>query len=117
MRYVESYMHHNQIAVLVELETQDIITTRCSEFTDLATDIAMHIAATNPAGLDNNAMENVIPLKFQGRDIDLAEEALLNQAWIKDPSISVRELIENVSKKLETSIRVARFCRFDVNDT
>ncbi len=117
MRYIESYMHHNNIAVLVEFETPDSITFSCSEFTDLAKDIAMQITATNPTGIDTPSMLNVIPIQFQSGKTDLTEEALLDQPWIKDPSITVRELIAQVSALLKTPIRITRFCRYDVDDT
>lgn len=117
VRYIESYIHHNRIGVLVELEIPDQITALCSEFTDLARDIAMHIAATNPTGLDKTSVLNVIPVQFRAEIEDISEEALLEQAWIRDPSITVRELIENVSSILKTPIRVTRFCRYDANDS
>jgi len=117
VRYVESYIHHNRIGVLVELETPDLITVQCEEFIDLAKDIAMHIAATNPTGIDKTSALNVIPIQFKAGIEDLSEEALLEQAWIRDPSITVRELIGRVSTTLKTPIKVTRFCRYDEDDT
>ncbi|CAN0473979.1 unnamed protein product [Discosporangium mesarthrocarpum] len=77
----------------------------------------MHIAATNPYGIDKSSALYVIPIQFKTGIEDFSEGALLEQAWIKDPTLTVRDLIGNVSKKLKTPIRVTRFCRYGADDT
>lgn len=117
MRYIESYLHHNEIGVLIELETPDEITLRCQEFKDLAMDLALQIVATDPLGIDSRDMRNVIPARFRQEESPVANEALLDQAWIKDPSITVREMLQKVEEVLKTPIRIRRFTRYATNET
>ena len=100
MRYIESYIHHNRIGVLLELYTPDDIAVRTREFKSLALDLAMQIAASNPAGVSDEAAN------------EGDTESLMEQAWIKDPSMSVRDLLESVSKVLQAEIRIVRFVRY-----
>ena len=61
------------------------------EFLELANDVAMHIAASQPANL----------------------EALLNQPFVKDSSVTVGEKISKVSAQLKEEVSVERFVRWD----
>ena len=116
MRYIESYVHLNKIGVLVEFDIPDLITLGSEEFQQLARDIAMHIAAANPTGIDANSMFNVIPVQFREGQTGISAEALLEQAWIKDPGIRIGDLIDRVSRDLRAAIRVTRFARYSVDD-
>jgi elongation factor Ts len=116
MRYIETYLHQNRIGVLVEFDTPYEITLASAEFQELAKDIAMHIAAADPTGIDANSMLNVIPVKFREGQTGTAAEALLEQNWIKDPRIRIGDLIDEVSAELKTPIRVTRFARYSIDD-
>jgi elongation factor Ts len=89
--YIESYVHNGRIGVLVELDVSDSIVTRIDGFTSLAKDIAMHIAAEAPASV--------------------AE--LLLQQFVKDPSLTVGQLISKAANELREQIAVRRFVRWD----
>lgn len=116
MRYIETYLHQNKIGVVLELETADEIALRCQEFRELAYDLALQIAATNPVGIDARQMASVLPPNLRSDETGMIDDALLEQDWIKDESITVRELINAVEDALKTSIRITRFTRFDIND-
>jgi elongation factor Ts len=116
MRYIESYLHQRRIGVLVEFETPYNSTLQSDEFQTLAHDIAMHIVATNPLGIDREKMLRAIPVALRPDATDVEERALLQQAFIKNPAITISELIEETSQALDTTISVTRFVRFDVDD-
>lgn len=116
VRYIETYLHQNRIAVMLELETPDAITVRCKEFRELAKDLTLQIAATDPVGIDSKHMLNVIPIQFKGEESSVTNEALLDQDWIKEPTITVGELLHRVEEQLGTSIRITRFSRYGVDD-
>ncbi len=116
MRYIESYLHQRRIGVLVEFETPYSITVQSDVFQTMAHDIAMHIVATNPLGIDREKMLRAIPLALRPDATDVEERALLQQAFIKNPEITVSELIEETSQVLNTTISITRFVRFDVDD-
>lgn len=91
---VEAYVHGNkQIGVLVELKSESDFVSRNPEFQALARDLAMHIAATNPSGTED----------------------LLKEQYIKNPNISVQDLIRESIQKFGENIIIANFARFSVS--
>ena len=90
---VEAYIHANsKIGVLLELKCETDFVARNEEFKDLAHEIAMHIA-----GMDS-------------KDV----ETLLTEPFIKNPSITVKDLIETKIGKLGENIKIGRFIRFEL---
>ena len=108
---VESYIHgEGRIGVLVEINCETDFVARTDDFRALARDVAMQVAAMSPAGL---APEDV------GEDVPEGEReqvALLTQAFVKDPSQSVQQRIEETIASTGENIRVTRFARFELGD-
>src|SRR5680860_651196 len=89
---VSSYIHSNgNMGSIVEVHTETDFVAKNPEFKTLADDLAMHIAAMNP--------------------VDVAE--LLEQSFIKDPSLTIKDLVQNHIQKFGERIEIARFVRFD----
>lgn len=87
---IESYVHNNnQIGVLVEVKSETDFVARNEEFRTFAHNIAMHIAAANPA--------------------DVAE--LLKQAYIKEPEITISDYLKQMIQKFGENIKISRFFR------
>lgn len=87
---VDAYIHANKkIGVLVELLCETDFVARNPLFSQLAHELAMHIAALAPAD----------------------EEELLSQPYIKDQDVTIRELINQYVAKLGENIRVGSFSR------
>lgn len=126
------YSHLNgKIGVFVELEG-------ASGQETLARDIAMHVAAEAPEYL--KAEEVPANIKAQEEDIaksgvpsnkpaDIIEKivagkmrafydsvCLLNQKYIKDPSVSIATLVENKAKELDTKLQITRFVRWQIGE-
>ena len=90
---VESYIHANKkIGVLLELVCETDFVARNPMFGELAHECAMHVAAMAPQNLDE----------------------LLQQAYIKDPSKTINELITDAIAKLGENIKINRFERFQI---
>ena len=87
---VEAYIHSNgAIGVLLQLVCETDFVARNPLFKSLAHDIALHVAAMDPAGVD----------------------ALMDQEFIKDPSKTIKDLIvENVAQ-LGENIKIEKFSR------
>ena len=85
-----TYVHNDRIGVLFELRCETDFVARLDEFKKLGHDIAMHIAAMDPA--------------------DQAE--LLAQPFVKDQSTTVENLIKSVVAKTGENIQLGRFCRY-----
>ena len=138
---VGSYIHAGgKIGVLLELNCESDFVARTDDFQGLLKDIAMHIAAVDPryVGKDEVTPEdmerekeiyraqaaatgkpaNIIEKMLEGKMGKFYEEVcLLEQPFIKDQSISVKELIAQKVGKLGENITVRRFARFKVGDT
>jgi len=91
---VRAYVHAtDHLGVLIEVHTETDFVAKNDELKALADDIAMHIAAAGPA--------------------DVAE--LLEQEFIKDPSLKISDVIKGAIQKFGERVEVIRFARFDSN--
>ncbi len=135
---VGSYIHAGgKIAVLVELNCESDFVARTEDFQELLKDIAMHIAASDPRYVkpEDVTAEDlerekeiyraqaaatgkpapVIEKIVDGKMAKFYEEVcLLEQPFIKDQAVSVKELIAQKVGKLGENITVRRFARFKV---
>ena len=116
---VETYNHAGKIAVVLELACNDEISVNTCQFKELAKDVAMHIAASNPISIQALSSADVISIDT-GEKIDEANnqnESLLTQPFVKDPDLTVGEVIKAAGTALNTSIRLVRFARFEADRT
>ncbi|MGQ9572358.1 MAG: translation elongation factor Ts [Dehalococcoidia bacterium] len=103
---VEAYIHPDgRLGALVELNCQTDFVARTDEFRALAHDLAMQVAATDPQHI---AVEE-LPAGSDGKPEELC---LLAQPFIKDPSRTIQDLINDIIAKTGENIRVRRFARF-----
>ena len=135
---VGSYVHMNsRIGVLVELNCESDFVARNTEFQELAREIAMQIAASWPryvssdeipdevldaekaiirAQLDEmkkppEIMEKIVQGKL-GKYFE--EVCLLDQPYIRDDKLKVRDLVTQAIAKIGENIKVRRFARFEI---
>jgi len=137
---VGSYIHMGgKIGVLVEVGCETDFVARNDEFQKLVRDIAMHIAAASPVavrredfaadlvererGVYREQMkESGKPEQIWDKIIDgkiekfYAEQALLEQPFVKDPDITVGELITRTSAKTGEKVEVRRFTRYALGE-
>lgn len=105
---VISYIHGDgTIGVLVELRCETDFVAKTEPFKILARDIAMHIAAMNPACVKPEDIPQKTETYYD-------EMCLLNQKYIKDTTRTIRELIAEYVAKVGENIEVARFARFEI---
>lgn len=131
------YNHGGKIGVLVELVTTG--DTSSADFQDLGKDLAMHVAASAPKFLNGNDIdedfkqkeseiyraqlleegkpENMIDKIIMGKLNKLAKGVcLLEQAFVKDPDVTVKKLVETVSGKFGSEISVKSFYQFNLGE-
>ena len=82
---------------------------RTPEFRELAHNLAMQIAAMSPTHID----EDDVP---EDEQVNPQEDCLLQQAFIRDPSKTIDELLKETVGKLGENIRVRRFTRFALGE-
>jgi elongation factor Ts len=100
---IEAYIHQNgRVGALVEVNCETDFLARTEEFHKLAREIAMRGATMNPTSIGSMDV------------LDDNEEALLNQEYIRDARLTIRELIRRTMSEVGEEIEVARFVRFEL---
>ena len=137
---VGSYVHMGgRIGVLVEVNCETDFVARNDEFQQLVRDVAMHVAATNPAAVSREDIPSDLvereravyleQMKESGKpdhiwdkivdgkiDKFFQESALLEQPFVKNPDITVGELVTQASARTGENIVVRRFARFALGE-
>ncbi len=133
---VASYVHSNGgVASMVELLSETDFVSGNEEFKKLAYDIAMQIAATNPEFLKKDDItpeskakaEEVFAVEVKDKpeamkakilegkiNAYFADKILLEQPFIKNPDLTIANLLENAIQKFGEKIAIGRFARFSV---
>ncbi|MFC1875464.1 elongation factor Ts [Chloroflexota bacterium] len=107
---VEAYVHAGgRIGAMVELNCETDFVARTDEFKELAHNLAMQVAAMCPQFVS----EDEIP-KGQEADIEATTACLLKQPYIKDPSVTIEDIIVAAIAKVGENIKVSRFIRFEL---
>ena len=98
---------------MVEFEARDKMTFRTTEFQEFALNTALQIAAHAPAAVSADDLADVIPIRGRTSASELASgEALLDQAYVKDPTVQYKDVLHGVEAKLGIEIRIRRFVRY-----
>jgi elongation factor Ts len=139
---IEKYIHTGaKLGVMVEVNCETDFVAKRIEFQELAKAIAMQIAAcpavevVSEADIDDAFIEKEKALEAQSEDLQgkpaeivdkivagrvaklVKTKLLLEQPYIRDPNMSVDELVKSYISKLGENIKVARFMRFNVGET
>lgn len=136
---VSSYVHAGgKIGVLVEVNSETDFVARNPKFSELTRDVAMHIAAMSPQYLDRESVPSEVLDRLRaefkaavpaGKSAEVAEKivegklnkwfeehCLLDQAFVKDDSMSVGDLIHRAIGALGERIRIRRFTRYALGE-
>jgi elongation factor Ts len=137
---VGSYIHMGgKIGVLVEINCETDFVARNDAFQALVRDVAMHIAAAAPVAIrredfpsdlverERNVYreqmkESGKPEQIWDKIVDgklekfFAEQALLEQPFVKNPDLTVGQLITEAASKTGEKIEVRRFTRFALGE-
>jgi elongation factor Ts len=116
---VEPYVHAGgRISSLVEVNCETDFVARTQDFKTLAHDVAMQIAAMNPRYVSEEEIPagdwDALEREFGDRKSALAAVSLLDQAFIKNPKLTIRDLVKEVISKVGENVIVRRFARFEV---
>lgn len=138
---VQSYIHAGgKIGVLVEVNCETDFSAKTEDFADFVKDMAMQVAATSPVAVDreqvpqetiakekeiyaSQAEESGKPEKVIDRIVDgklqkfFSEACLLEQPYVKNPDITVQELLNELMAKTGENILIRRFARFQLGET
>lgn len=137
---VEAYIHGaGRIGVLVEVNCETDFVAKTEEFKALVRDVAMQIAATKPEfvrreevpaeavekereilraqALNEGKPEKIVDKMVEGRiEKYYKEVCLLEQPFIKDPDVTVKQLLTDKIAKIGENINIRRFTRYELGE-
>ena len=135
---VECYIHAgSKLGVMVEVGCETDFVAKTDDFIAFARDIAMHIAASCPVGvsraevpaeliareteiykaqaLDSGKPENIVDKIVAGKiEKYISEVCLLEQKFVKNPDLSIQDLLNELIAKMGENISIKRFARFQI---
>jgi elongation factor Ts len=136
---IGAYIHNGKIGVMLEVNCETDFVARNPDFQALVKDIAMHIAASDPRFIRKEDVtedvmakereiyteqaratgkpENVLSKIVDGRMSKYYSEAcLLEQPFVKDPAVTVRDYIASYIQKIGENIQVRRYVRYKLGE-
>ncbi len=103
---IETYVHQGgHLGVMVEINCESDFVARTDVFKELAHNLALQVAGANPLCVNKEDLVN-------NTDLTPEEACLLLQPFIKDPSKTVQDIINEAIAKTGENIKIKRFCRF-----
>lgn len=138
---VESYIHtDSKLGVLVEVNCETDFVAKNDDFKAFAKNIAMHIAATNPVGIrPEDVSEEIINKEkeiYHGQVLEMGkpekiadkivegklkkyfkENCLMDQDYVRNPEMTVTDLLNEMIAKIGENISIKRFVRFKIGES
>jgi len=138
---IQSYIHMGgKLGVLVEVNCETDFVAKNDDFIAFAKNLAMHIAASNPLGIQSDdipeelvdrereiyraqALEMGKPEKVIDKIVEgklekfYKDNCLLKQPYVRDPDIAVADLLNDLIAKIGENISVKRFVRFQTGES
>jgi elongation factor Ts len=137
---IQSYIHMNgKLGVIVEVNCETDFVAKNDDFKVFAKNLAMHIAASNPLGitpedvsddivnqekeiyraqaLEMGKPENVTDKIVEGKlNKFFKDNCLLYQPYVRDPDLTVADLINDLIAKIGENITIKRFVRYQIGE-
>jgi len=137
---IQSYVHMGgKIGVLVEVNCETDFSAKTEDFADFTKNLAMHIAATNPIAISpENLPSDIVEREKEiyrvqatqsGKGEKVAEKivegrlgkffsevCLLNQAYVRDPGMTIQDFLNQLKAKTGENIIIKRFVRFQLGE-
>ncbi|MGB7919374.1 MAG: translation elongation factor Ts [Desulfobacterales bacterium] len=137
---IQSYIHMGgKLGVMVEVGCETDFVAKNEDFQDFARNIAMHIAAANPLGVrpeeipqeiidkemeiymaqakETGKPENILEKIAQGKlQKFIKENCLMDQPYVRNPDMTVADLLNELIAKIGENITVKRFTRYQVGE-
>ena len=135
---IETYIHAGgKLGVMVELGCETDFVAKNDDFKEFARDVAMHIAATNPVAvtreevpadvvarekdiyvqqaLESGKPEAIVEKMVSGKiEKFLAEIVLVEQKFIKNPDLSIQDILNELVGRIGENISIKKFARFQI---
>lgn len=137
---IESYIHMGgKLGVMVEVNCETDFVAKTDDFKEFARNIAMHIAATSPAGIVPEDVPESVVLRekeiYRAQALEMGkpeqmvekivegklgkfikESCLMNQPYVKNPDVTIADYLNEVIAKTGENITIKRFARFQLGE-
>jgi len=137
---VGSYIHSgSKLGVMVEVNCESDFVARTDAFQELVKDLAMQVAASNPSyvaredvpgevlekereiyraqfagsGKPANVIEKIVDGKLESY---YAQACLMDQPSVRDPNVTIQQMVSAATAKTGENVTISRFCRFKLGD-
>ena len=138
---IQSYIHMGgKLATMVEVNCETDFVAKNDDFIEFSKNIAMHIAATAPGGITPEdvpeetikrereiyraqALESGKPEKIIDKIVEgklnkyFKDNCLMNQPYVRDPDITIADLLNSMIAKIGENITIGRFVRFQIGES
>ena len=135
---IQTYIHvGGKLGVMVEVNCETDFVAKTDDFQNFSREVAMHVAAMNPIAvrredipedqvareaeiykkqaMDSGKPENIAEKMVTGKlDKFFAEVSLMEQKFVKNPDLSIQDLLNDLIAKMGENITIKRFARFQV---
>lgn len=114
---IEAYVHTgNKLGVLLEVDSETDFVARNSDFAQFTKDISMQIAACNPLYIKKEDVPKKDLAEVEDKEEFYKEKCLLEQVFIKDPSITIKDYLGSLIAKMGENIVIRRFTRYKIGE-
>jgi elongation factor Ts len=137
---IQSYIHMGgKLGVMVEVNCETDFVAKSDDFHQFGKNVAMHIAAANPVSITAEDVPKALidkemeiyrdqvrqmgkPEKMIDKIAEgklqkfFKENCLMNQAYVRDPNITIADLLNDLIAKIGENITIKRFARFQVGE-
>ncbi|MCC5850125.1 MAG: translation elongation factor Ts [Verrucomicrobia bacterium] len=135
---IGKYIHlGGKVGVMVEIGCENAANSGSADLVDLGKEVALHIAAASPAALDRGGLDpeliesekalyakqvegkpaNIIEKILEGKMAKFYSQVVLTeQGFVKDPDITVQNLVDQVGKKLGDTLTIRRYARYQIGN-
>jgi elongation factor Ts len=138
---IQAYVHMGgKIGVLVEVNCETDFSAKTDDFTRFTKDLAMQIAATNPMSISSDdlpqeiverekeiyraqALDSGKPEKVVDKIVEgklkkfFTDVCLIDQPYVKDPNLTIQDLLNELKAKTGENIVIKRFARFQLGQS
>ena len=108
---IEAYIHTGgSIGAMIEINCETDFVARTDEFKELAHNLAMQVAAASPRFISKEGIPE------EAEEVEPERDCLLLQPYIRDPDITIQDIINEAIAKVGENIKISRFTRFELGN-
>jgi elongation factor Ts len=114
---IDCYIHHgNKIGVLLEVDCESDFVAKNEDFVKFTKDLAMQIAAVSPEYIKKEDVPEEVLKHEKNQEEYYKNNCLLEQVFVKDPSLKIKDYLGSIVAKLGENIIIRRFIRYKIGE-